>query len=93
MSVLKLSLLVDLQQKVGELFFFLRSCPSIINLGNALNLCICKSGVMVTLATCIMFLLFTWVHFWVWGPRGAPTAYEVVRNCRKMEKRNCFTEI
>jgi hypothetical protein len=36
--VLKLPLLVDLEQKVGELDFFpTASCPSIIILENALN--------------------------------------------------------
>jgi len=41
---------------------------------------------MVTLTTGIMFLLFTCMHFWVWGilrkwSACAPTAYEVVRVC------------
>jgi hypothetical protein len=39
----------------------------------------------------IMFLLFTCMHFWVWGilrrwSACAPITYEVVRNCRKFEK-------
>jgi hypothetical protein len=37
MSVLKLPLLVDLQQKAGELVISVTSCPSIIILENALN--------------------------------------------------------
>jgi hypothetical protein len=39
MSVLKLVLLVDLHQKVGELALS-TSCPTIIILEDALNLCI-----------------------------------------------------
>jgi hypothetical protein len=35
--VLKLPLLVDFEQKVGELVFSTASCPSIIILENALN--------------------------------------------------------
>jgi hypothetical protein len=42
MSVLKLPLLVDLQQKVGELVLSVTSCPTIIILENAYNLCIEK---------------------------------------------------
>jgi hypothetical protein len=37
MSVLKLPLLVDLQQKVDELGLSITSCPSIIMLENTLN--------------------------------------------------------
>jgi hypothetical protein len=45
---------------------------------------------MVTLPTCVMFLLFTCMHIWVWGTLRTwstcvPTAYEVVRDCRKLE--------
>jgi hypothetical protein len=36
--VIKLPLLVDLQQKLGELFRFITSCPTIIILENSLNL-------------------------------------------------------
>jgi hypothetical protein len=36
MSVLKLPLLVDLQQKVGELFISVTPCPSVITLKNDL---------------------------------------------------------
>jgi hypothetical protein len=39
MSVLKLPLLVDLQQEVGELVLSIISCPSIIILENILNEC------------------------------------------------------
>jgi len=42
MSVLKVPLLVDLQQKVGELVLSITSCPSIIILENTLNKCIEK---------------------------------------------------
>jgi hypothetical protein len=35
MSVLKLSLLTDLQQKVGESVLSITSCPTTINLDNA----------------------------------------------------------
>jgi hypothetical protein len=44
MSVLKLPLLVDLQQKVGELVLSITCCPSIIILGNILNQHIEKCG-------------------------------------------------
>jgi hypothetical protein len=37
MSVFKLPLLVDLQQKIGELDLSITSCPTIIILENALN--------------------------------------------------------
>jgi hypothetical protein len=37
MSVLKLLLLADLQQKVGELVLSKTSCPSVIILENTLN--------------------------------------------------------
>jgi hypothetical protein len=37
MSVLKLPLLVDFQQRVGELVPFISSCPSIIIVQNTLN--------------------------------------------------------
>jgi hypothetical protein len=38
-----------------------------------------------------MFLLFTFIQFWVWGILQkwfvcAPTAYEVVGDCRKFEE-------
>jgi hypothetical protein len=72
MSVLKLHLLVDLQQKVGELVISMTSHPTII-----------ISVVMVTLITSIMFLLFTCMQLWGWRilqswSTCAPTAYEVV---------------
>jgi hypothetical protein len=49
---------------------------------------------MVTLTTCIMFLLFACTQFWVWGilrktSACAPTAYEVVRDYGKFEKHWC----
>jgi hypothetical protein len=37
MSVLKLPLLVDFQEEVGELVVCITSCSSIIILGNTLN--------------------------------------------------------
>jgi hypothetical protein len=42
MSVLKLPLLVYLEQKVGELVLATTSCPSVIILENILNWCIEK---------------------------------------------------
>jgi hypothetical protein len=50
-----------------------------------------KNVVMVTLTTGIMFLLFTCMHFWVWGILRmwfalVPTAYKVGHDCRKFEK-------
>jgi hypothetical protein len=46
---------------------------------------------MVTVTTGIRFLLFTYMYFCVcetlrWWYARAPTAYEVVRDCRKFEK-------
>jgi hypothetical protein len=90
MSVLNLPLLIDLQ-KIGELVLPVTFCPSIIILENALNQCIEKNVVVVTLTTGIMFLLFTCMHIWVWvilrrWSACAPIAYEVVRDCQKFEK-------
>jgi hypothetical protein len=67
MSVLKLHLSVDLEQKVGELVISITSCSSIIILENTLSQCAEKNVAMVTLTTDIMFLLFTCTHFWVRG--------------------------
>jgi xanthine/uracil permease len=90
MSVIKLPLLVDLQQKVRKIVISITSCHTIIILENTLNQCMEKIVVMVTLATGIMFLLFTCMHFWGWEilrwTACAPTAYEVNRDCRKFEK-------
>jgi hypothetical protein len=49
---------------------------------------------MVTLTTGIIFFPFTCMHFWVWGilrmwSGCAPTAYEVVHDCRNVEKHCC----
>jgi hypothetical protein len=44
MAVLKLHLLIDLQQKVGELALSITSCPSVIILENVLHQCIEKCG-------------------------------------------------
>jgi hypothetical protein len=46
---------------------------------------------MVTLTTGVVFLLFTCMHIWAWRillrwSACALTAYEVVRDCRKLEK-------
>jgi hypothetical protein len=46
---------------------------------------------MATLTTGIMFLIFTCMLFWVWEilrrwSACAPTAYEVVHDCRKFEE-------
>jgi hypothetical protein len=46
---------------------------------------------MATLTAGTVFLVFTFMHFWVreilrrWSA-CAPTGYEVVRDCRKFEK-------
>jgi hypothetical protein len=50
-----------------------------------------KNVVIVTLSTSIMFLILICMYFWVWGVLRrwfacAPTAYEVVRDCRTFEK-------
>jgi hypothetical protein len=57
--VLKLPLLVDLQQKAGELVLSITSCPIIIILENV-------EVVLVTLTIDITFLPFMCMHFWVW---------------------------
>jgi len=49
---------------------------------------------MVTLSTHAIFILFTYMQFWVWGILWmwsvcAPTAYEVVHDCRNFEKQWC----
>jgi hypothetical protein len=57
---------------------------------NCFKLVYRKNVVMVTLTTGIMLLLFTCLHFCVWGilrkSACVPTAYEVVRGCWKFEK-------
>jgi hypothetical protein len=50
-----------------------------------------KNVVIVTLTISITFLVVTCMHIWVWGilrrwSACAPSAYEVVRNCRQFEK-------
>jgi hypothetical protein len=40
MSVLKMRLSVDLEQKVGKVALYITSCPTIIILENTLNYCI-----------------------------------------------------
>jgi hypothetical protein len=95
MSVLKLTLLVDLQQKVGELVLSITSCPSIIILENTyFKLVYIKNEVTVTLTTGILFLLFTCMHSCVWEISWrwfsfALTAYAVVRDCWKFRKHCC----
>jgi hypothetical protein len=64
MPVLKLILMVDLQQKVGELVLSITSCPTIISLENR-EIERCRHGNFNNWF--IMFLLFTCTHFWVWG--------------------------
>jgi hypothetical protein len=60
MSVLKLLLLADLQQKV---LLSITSYPTIITLEKTLNYYIEKNVFMVTFTTGIMCLLFTCMHF------------------------------
>jgi hypothetical protein len=91
MSVLKLHLLVDIQQQVGEFFLSITSCPSIIYFRRSVKLVHRKNVVAVTLTTDIMFLLFTCMHFWAQGilqrwSECTLTAYEVVRDRRMFEK-------
>jgi hypothetical protein len=62
MSVLQPPLLVDRQQKVGELVISKTSCPSINILENTFKSVYRKHVVMVTLTTGIVFLLFTCMH-------------------------------
>jgi hypothetical protein len=90
MSVLKLPFLVDLPQKVGDL---LLSVTSSFNpyFRKYFELVYRKNVVIVTLTTGTMFLLFTCIHFSVWGILQRwfmceLTAYEVVYNCQKFEK-------
>jgi hypothetical protein len=49
-----------------------------------------RNAVTATLTTGVMFLLFTCMHFLVWGivrySSCAPTACEMVCDCRKFEK-------
>jgi hypothetical protein len=52
---------------------------------------------MVTLTSGIMFV-FTYMHFWAWGILRrwsvcAPTAYEVVPACRKLDKHRIRKQI
>jgi hypothetical protein len=87
MSVLKLSLLIDLQQKAGELVFSITYCTSIITLEKCFILVYRKNVVMVTL-TNGMFPLFTFMRFWMWDilrkwSACAPTTCEVVRDSQK----------
>jgi RsiW-degrading membrane proteinase PrsW (M82 family) len=83
MSVLKLPLFADLQQKVGELVLSITSCLQSL-FYKMLERCVQKKNVvMVTLITGIMFLLFTCMHF-AWGilrrwSTCAPSACKAVR--------------
>jgi hypothetical protein len=65
MSVLKLPLLVDLQQKVGELLLFAAFCPSLFY--KTFKFVYRKNVVMATVTTGIMFLLFGCMHFSFYG--------------------------
>jgi hypothetical protein len=67
MFVLKLSMLVDLQQKVGEVVISITSCPSVIILYKFFTLMYINNVVTVTSTTGIMSLLFTCTHCWVRG--------------------------
>jgi hypothetical protein len=82
--VLKLRLLVVLQQKVGELILSTTYSHSNIILENTLNSCIEKCG-YGNLTTGIMFLLFTF-------GRGKFYAHNVVRDCLKFEG-HWFSEV
>jgi hypothetical protein len=62
----KLPLFVDMQQGVGELVLFKTSCLSVIILEKYFKLA-CRKKFMVALTTGIMLLLFTCMHFRVWG--------------------------
>jgi hypothetical protein len=55
--VLKLPLLSDIQQKVGELVFSITPCPSTVIWKKYFKLVYRKNVVMVTLTTVIMFIL------------------------------------
>jgi uncharacterized membrane protein YphA (DoxX/SURF4 family) len=89
MALIKLFLLVDLQQKVGELVLSITSCFTIIILRSTLN----YSTEKIDYGNFDhhMIILFTCMHFLVWGilrkwSARAQTAYEVVRECRYFEK-------
>jgi hypothetical protein len=59
------TVLVDFQVNIGKLVLSITSSPSIIILENASVYR--KNVIMVTLASNIMFFLFTCMHFWVGG--------------------------
>jgi hypothetical protein len=77
MSVLKLTLLVDFQHKVGELVLYITSCPLSIVLKKYFKIAYRKCG-YGKLTTGIMFLIFTCMQFWVWGSLSATA--ESLRN-------------
>jgi hypothetical protein len=91
MSVLKLPLLVDVQQKVGELafhkFFSFNHCSR-----KYFKLVRRRNVVVVSLTTDTMFVLFTYVYFvWAWEilrrwSACVLTPYGEVRDCRKFDK-------
>jgi hypothetical protein len=61
---------------------------------------VCAKTSFVTLTTGMVLLLFTCMHIWAWRILRrwyacAPTAYEVVRNCRNFEKQwyKCWTAL
>jgi hypothetical protein len=91
MSVLKLPLLVDLQQKVGELFFFHNFLSFNHYFRKHFKLVYSKNVVTVTLTAGTVFHLFICINFWAWGilrswPACVPTTYEVACDCRIYEK-------
>jgi hypothetical protein len=59
MSVINLSLLVGIQQKVSELVLSVTSCPSIIILENTVKLVYGKNVIMVTMGLCEFFFHLT----------------------------------
>jgi uncharacterized membrane protein YphA (DoxX/SURF4 family) len=90
LSVLKLPLLVGLQQKVSELVLSIT-----LSFNNYFikyfKLVYRKNVIMETVTTAIMFLLFTCMLFWVWTILRrwsvcSSTTHEVVCCCLKFEK-------
>jgi hypothetical protein len=66
MSALKLPLIADLKQEIGELVFF-PVTSSLSYFIKYFKVVYIKTVVKLTLTTGVMFLLFTCTHFWVWG--------------------------
>jgi hypothetical protein len=90
MSMLKLPLLVDLQQKVGKLVISITSCASITTLENILNWCIKKFGYVnykhqYNIPPIHLHALLD-VRNFTKRSECAPTTYEVVNYCLKFEE-------